>query len=40
MSAPTTPATRAHLREVRVANMLPALLFAPVLVAAAPLWPF
>ncbi|WP_047865573.1 DUF554 domain-containing protein [Rubrobacter aplysinae] len=29
-----------ELREVRVANMLPALLFAPVLVAAAPLWPF
>ena len=27
------------LKEVRVANMLPALLFAPVLVAAAPLWP-
>ena len=28
------------LREVRVANMLPALVFAPLLVAAAPLWPF
>ena len=28
------------LREVRVANMLPALLFAPLLVAAAPSWPF
>jgi uncharacterized membrane protein YqgA involved in biofilm formation len=28
------------LKEVRVANMLPALLFAPVLVATAPLWPF
>lgn len=28
------------LKEVRVANMLPALLFAPLLVAAAPLWPF
>ncbi len=27
-----------ELREVRVANMLPALLFAPLLVAAAPLW--
>ncbi len=27
------------LTEIRVANMLPALLFAPVLVAAAPLWP-
>ena len=27
------------LKEIRVANMLPALLFAPVLVAAAPLWP-
>jgi uncharacterized protein len=27
------------LKEVRVANMLPALLFAPLLVAAAPLWP-
>lgn len=28
-----------ELREVRVANMLPALLIAPALVAAAPLWP-
>jgi uncharacterized membrane protein YqgA involved in biofilm formation len=28
------------LKEVRVANMLPALLFAPLLVVAAPLWPF
>ena len=28
------------LKEVRVANMLPALLLAPLLVAAAPLWPF
>ena len=27
------------LKEIRVANMLPALLFAPLLVAAAPLWP-
>jgi uncharacterized protein len=27
------------LKEVRGANMLPALLFAPLLVAAAPLWP-
>ncbi len=27
------------LKEIRVANMLPALLFAPVLVAASPLWP-
>jgi uncharacterized membrane protein YqgA involved in biofilm formation len=27
------------LKEVRVANMLPALLFAPLLVAATPLWP-
>jgi len=27
------------LKEVRVANMLPALLFAPLLVAAGPLWP-
>jgi uncharacterized protein len=27
-------------KEVRVANMLPALLFAPLIVAAAPLWPF
>lgn len=29
-----------ELREIRVANMLPALVFAPLLVAAAPLWPF
>jgi uncharacterized protein len=28
-----------ELKEVRVANMLPALLFAPFLVAGAPLWP-
>ncbi len=28
-----------NLKEVRVANMLPALLFAPALVSAAPLWP-
>lgn len=28
------------LKEVRVANMLPALLFAPVLISAASLWPF
>lgn len=28
------------LKEVRVANMLPALIFAPLLVAATPLWPF
>ena len=28
-----------ELKEVRVANMIPALLFAPLLVAAAPLWP-
>ena len=28
------------LKEIRVANMLPALLFAPVFVAAAPLWRF
>ena len=27
------------LKEVRVANMLPALLVAPLLVAASPLWP-
>ena len=27
------------LKEVRVANMLPALLFAPLLVATSPLWP-
>jgi len=29
-----------ELKRVRVGNMLPALLFAPLLVAAAPLWPF
>jgi len=29
-----------ELKEVRVANMLPALVFAPLLVAAAPLWQF
>ncbi|MCC7371418.1 MAG: DUF554 domain-containing protein [Chloroflexi bacterium] len=29
-----------ELKEVRVANMLPALLFAPVVVAAAARWPF
>jgi uncharacterized membrane protein YqgA involved in biofilm formation len=28
------------LKEVRVASMLPAPAFAPLLVAAAPLWPF
>ncbi len=28
-----------ELKEVRVATMLLALLFAPLLVAAAPLWP-
>jgi uncharacterized protein len=28
------------LKEVRVANMLPALMLAPLLVAAGPLWPF
>lgn len=28
------------LKQIRVANMLPALVFAPLLVAAAPLWPF
>ncbi len=28
-----------ELKEVRVANMLPALLVAPLLVAAASLWP-
>lgn len=27
------------LKEIRVANMLPALLVAPLLVAASPLWP-
>ena len=29
-----------ELKEVRVANMLPALIGAPVLVVLAPLWPF
>lgn len=29
-----------ELKEVRVANMLPAIIFAPLIVAAAPLWPF
>jgi uncharacterized membrane protein YqgA involved in biofilm formation len=29
-----------ELKEVRVANMLPALLFAPLVVAAVSLWPF
>lgn len=29
-----------ELKRVRVGNMLPALVFAPLLVAAAPLWPF
>jgi uncharacterized membrane protein YqgA involved in biofilm formation len=29
-----------EIREVRVANMLPALVVAPVLVLLAPLWPF
>ena len=29
-----------EIREVRVANMLRALLFAPLLVSVAPLWPF
>jgi uncharacterized protein len=29
-----------ELREVRVANMLPALIVAPLLVALGPLWPF
>ena len=28
------------LKEVRVANMLPALIVAPLIVAATPLWPF
>ena len=28
-----------NLKEVRVANMLPALVVAPLLIAAAPLWP-
>lgn len=32
--------TLLDLKEVRVANMLPALVFAPLVVAAAPLWPF
>jgi len=27
------------LKEVRVANMLPALLFDPLLITASPLWP-
>jgi hypothetical protein len=29
-----------ELKDVRVANMLPALIAAPLLVALAPLWPF
>jgi uncharacterized membrane protein YqgA involved in biofilm formation len=29
-----------EIKEVRVANMLPALVVAPVLVLLAPLWPF
>ena len=29
-----------EVKEVRVANMLPAMLIAPLLIAAAPLWPF
>jgi len=29
-----------ELKQVRVGNMLPSLLFAPLLIAAAPLWPF
>jgi uncharacterized membrane protein YqgA involved in biofilm formation len=29
-----------EIKEVRVANMLPALLIAPLLIAAAPLWPY
>jgi hypothetical protein len=29
-----------ELKEVRVANMLPALIVAPLLIALAPLWPF
>jgi uncharacterized protein len=29
-----------EIKDVRVANMLPALLFAPLLVAATPLWPY
>jgi uncharacterized membrane protein YqgA involved in biofilm formation len=29
-----------EIREVRVANLLPALLFSPLLVSVAPLWPF
>jgi uncharacterized protein len=32
--------TLLELKEIRVANMLPALLFAPLIVAAAPMWPF
>jgi uncharacterized membrane protein YqgA involved in biofilm formation len=28
-----------ELKEVRVANMLPALVIAPLLIAAAPQWP-
>jgi uncharacterized membrane protein YqgA involved in biofilm formation len=28
-----------ELKEVNVANMLPALVIAPLLIAAAPLWP-
>ena len=32
--------TLLELKEVRVANMLPALLIAPLVIAAAPLWPF
>ncbi len=32
--------TLLEVKEVRVANMLPALLFAPLIVAAAPLWQF
>jgi uncharacterized membrane protein YqgA involved in biofilm formation len=32
--------TLLDLKEIRVANMLPALLFAPLIVAAAYLWPF
>jgi uncharacterized membrane protein YqgA involved in biofilm formation len=29
-----------ELKQVRVGNMLPALVFAPLIVVAAPLWPF
>ncbi len=29
-----------ELKEVRVANMLPALIVAPLLIVLAPLWPF